>query len=48
MTMTNTPDTSQGLAIKAYFAGSVEAAMDQALRELGPEALLVNSRRAPQ
>ncbi|HZT30571.1 MAG TPA: hypothetical protein VFA33_11840 [Bryobacteraceae bacterium] len=46
--MTNTPDTSQGLAIKAYFAGSVEAAMDQALRELGPEALLVNSRRAPQ
>lgn len=45
--MTTTPDLPDGLEIKAYFAGTVEAAMDQALRELGPEALLLNSRQAP-
>jgi flagellar biosynthesis protein FlhF len=33
--------------MKSYFAPTVEAAMDQARREMGPEALLVNSRKAP-
>jgi flagellar biosynthesis protein FlhF len=45
--MTTTPDLPDGLEIKAYFASTVEAAMDQAMRELGPEALLLNSRQAP-
>jgi flagellar biosynthesis protein FlhF len=35
------------MRIKSYFAGSVEAAMSQARRELGPEAMLVQSRKAP-
>jgi flagellar biosynthesis protein FlhF len=33
--------------MKSYFALTVEDAMDQARREMGPEALLVNSRKAP-
>jgi flagellar biosynthesis protein FlhF len=39
---------SQGLHLKSYFAGSIEAALDQARRELGREALLVDSRKAPR
>ena len=35
------------MKIKSYFAPTVEDAMAMALRELGPEAMLVNSRRAP-
>ena len=35
------------MRMKSYFAATVEAAMEQAARELGPEALLVNSRKAP-
>jgi flagellar biosynthesis protein FlhF len=35
------------MKIKSYFAESVEAAVAQARKELGPEAMLVNSRRAP-
>ena len=35
------------MRMKSYFAPTVEAAMDQARREMGPEALLVNSRKAP-
>lgn len=35
------------LRIKTYFSTTVEAAMERALRELGPDALLMNSRRAP-
>src|SRR5437763_4274391 len=31
--------------VKSYFASTVEAAVEMARRELGPEALLVNSRR---
>ena len=42
-----TTDQLEGLEIKAYFAGSVQEAMNQATRELGPEALLLNSRQAP-
>ena len=33
---------------KTYFASSVSAAMDVARRELGPEAMLVTSRPAPE
>src|ERR1017187_9607624 len=32
---------------KTYFASSVPAALEVARKELGPEALLVNSRPAP-
>jgi len=35
------------MRLKSYFARSMEAALDQARRELGPEALIVNSRPAP-
>jgi len=35
------------MRIKSYFAAAVEDAMAQARQELGPEALLVNSRKAP-
>jgi flagellar biosynthesis protein FlhF len=33
------------MRLKSYFAGTVEAALDQARCELGPEAMLVDSRR---
>src|ERR1700722_4106857 len=33
------------MRIKSYFAGSVEEAMDKARRELGPEAMLMNSKK---
>jgi flagellar biosynthesis GTPase FlhF len=33
---------------KTYFASSVQAAIDVARRELGPDAMLVNSRPAPE
>ncbi len=36
-----------GMRLKSYFAGTVEAAMRLARRELGEEALLMNSRSAP-
>ena len=36
------------MLLKTYFATSVEAAMVQALEDLGPEAMIVNSRRTPQ
>jgi flagellar biosynthesis protein FlhF len=35
------------MKMKSYFAPTVEAAMAQARSELGPDALLVNSRKAP-
>jgi flagellar biosynthesis protein FlhF len=35
------------MRMKSYFAPTVEFAMEQARREMGPEALLVNSRKAP-
>ena len=35
------------MKIKSYFAPTVEDAMAMARQELGPEAMLVNSRRAP-
>ena len=35
------------MRMKSYFAPTVEAAMEQARQEMGPEALLVNSRKAP-
>ena len=34
------------MKIKSYFAHTVEDAMAQAREELGPEAMLVNSRKA--
>ena len=37
----------QRLQIKSYFAATIQAAMEQATRELGPDALLLNSRPAP-
>jgi flagellar biosynthesis protein FlhF len=35
------------MKIKSYFAVSVESAVRQARQELGPEAMLMNSRKAP-
>jgi len=35
------------MRIKSFFAASVEAALDDARRELGPEAMLIQSRPAP-
>ncbi len=35
------------MRIKSYFAAAVEDAMAQARQELGPDAMLVNSRKAP-
>ncbi|SPE39829.1 GTP-binding signal recognition particle SRP54, G-domain [Candidatus Sulfopaludibacter sp. SbA3] len=35
------------MRIKSYYARTIEDAMAQASQELGPEALLVNSRKAP-
>ena len=35
------------MRIKSYFSRTVEDAMAQASQELGPDAILVNSRRAP-
>jgi len=35
------------MKIKSYFAAAVEDAMAQARQELGPDAMLVNSRQAP-
>jgi flagellar biosynthesis protein FlhF len=34
------------MKLKSYFAGTVEAAVEQARQELGPEAMLVDSRKA--
>ena len=42
-----TSDKNSRLYVKSYFAPSIEAAMEQAHAELGPEALLLNSREAP-
>jgi flagellar biosynthesis protein FlhF len=41
------PEKSGNLYVKSFFAVSVPAAMEQARRELGPDALLLNSREAP-
>jgi flagellar biosynthesis protein FlhF len=38
---------SGNLYVKSFFAASVPAAMEQARRELGADALLLNSREAP-
>src|SRR5579863_7320104 len=35
------------MRIKSYYAHSIEDAMAQARRELGPDAMLVNSRKSP-
>jgi flagellar biosynthesis protein FlhF len=40
------PDEEHSMRIKSYFAAAVEDAMAQARQELGPEAMLVNSRKA--
>jgi flagellar biosynthesis protein FlhF len=42
--MTNQP----ALRVKSYFAPSVDAAIAQAREELGPEALLLNTRKLPK
>ncbi|MCL4851676.1 MAG: hypothetical protein KJZ78_09875, partial [Bryobacteraceae bacterium] len=35
------------MRLKSYFAATVEAAMALAAQELGPDAMLMNSRMAP-
>ena len=40
-------DKFRNLYVKSFFAASVPAAMEQARRELGADALLLNSRQAP-
>jgi len=42
-----TTEKPANLYVKSFFAPSVPAAMEQARRELGPDALLLNSREAP-
>ena len=39
--------TNQKLFVKSYFASSVDEGMAQARAELGPDALLLNTREAP-
>jgi flagellar biosynthesis protein FlhF len=39
--------TQPGIRVKSYFAASVPDAIELARKELGPNALLLNSRRAP-
>ena len=40
-------EKSSNLYVKSFFAASIPAAMEQARRELGADALLLNSREAP-
>jgi flagellar biosynthesis protein FlhF len=42
-----TADKASNLYVKSFFAASIPIAMDRAQRELGPDALLLNSREAP-
>jgi flagellar biosynthesis protein FlhF len=41
------PEKASNLYVKSFFAASIPAAMEQAQRELGPDALLLNAREAP-
>ena len=41
------PEKAANLYVKSFFAASIPAAMEQAQRELGPDALLLNAREAP-
>ena len=41
------PEKAANLYVKSFFAGSIPAAMEQARREFGSDALLLNSREAP-
>jgi flagellar biosynthesis GTPase FlhF len=41
------PEKASNLYIKSFFAVSIPAAMEQAQRELGSDALLLNAREAP-
>ena len=34
------------MRLKSYFADTIEEAISQARREMGPEAMLVNSKRS--
>jgi hypothetical protein len=38
--------SAAAMKIKSYFASTVEEAMAQARQELGPDAMLVNSRKS--
>jgi len=39
--------TQPQIRVKSYFATSIPDAIDLARRELGPDALLLNSRQSP-
>jgi flagellar biosynthesis protein FlhF len=39
--------TESGMHLKSFFAATVEAALAEGSRELGPEAMIVQSRRSP-
>ena len=43
----STLQKDQQLRVKSFFAASIQEAMAEARRELGPDALLLNSREAP-
>jgi flagellar biosynthesis protein FlhF len=47
MSTTATATAAAQLRVKSYFASSVQTAIEQASREMGPDALLLNSRPAP-
>jgi flagellar biosynthesis protein FlhF len=40
-------DKTQSLYVKSFFAASIREAIERARQELGPDALLLNSREAP-
>jgi flagellar biosynthesis protein FlhF len=42
-----TLENAKPIHVKSFFAASIQEAMDQAQQELGPDALLLNSRQAP-
>src|SRR5713101_4381029 len=41
------PGAETGMHLKSFFAATVEAALAEGSRELGPEAMIVQSRRSP-
>ncbi len=43
----NSAAMKPNVTIKSYFADSIESAMDRARKELGPDALLIDTREAP-
>jgi flagellar biosynthesis protein FlhF len=41
------PSRAEGMDIKSYYARSIDEAVDRATYDMGPDAMLIDSRRAP-